>query len=122
MERMHFEGVSYEDNILFSDVQIEHIAPRKAFSKDKYTAWRSNLQHDEERFDTYCQKIGNLTLLTESQNARAGADPFKTKKPEYRTSEFGMTKSLCTYDNWSYDETDRRTDELSKLLVETWSI
>ncbi|QCW04744.1 DUF262 domain-containing protein [Natrinema pallidum] len=122
IERMHFNGVGYDDNHTFSDVQIEHIAPRKAFSKDKYSSWRSKLEHDEDRFNTYCQRLGNITLLTERQNARAGANPFQTKKREYRTSEFGMTKQLCEYDDWEYNQIDQRTKDLANLLVKTWSI
>lgn len=118
LEVDHFNNTK----IRFDDFQIEHIAPRKAFSKEKYTSWRSNFDHDEGRFEQFSERIGNLTLLEGKPNARAGANPFGDKKGNYNTSNFAMTKQLCEYDDWSYSQIEERSKELSKLIVDTWSI
>lgn len=118
LEVDHFNNTK----IRFDDFQIEHIAPRKAFSKEKYTSWRSNFDHDEGRFEQFSERIGNLTLLEGKPNARAGANPFGDKKGNYNTSNFAMTKQLCEYDDWSYSQIEERSKELSRLIVDTWSI
>lgn len=120
LEREHFSN--NHARMTVEDFQIEHIAPRKAFSQDKYTSWRSVFNHDKDRFDEFCNRLGNLTLLSDSQNARAGDDPFQSKRPEYRSSEFGMTKKLCEYSTWGYDAIEQRSDDLAELVVKTWSI
>lgn len=118
LEQDHFSN----RNIRINDFQIEHIAPRKAFSKDKYTTWRGNFQHDEGRFNQFCDRIGNLTLLDQRQNARAGSDPFDQKKRAYESSEYVMTNRICDYDDWSYDKIEDRSKQLAELIVDSWSI
>jgi len=120
LEKDHFSN--NHKNLSIEDFQIEHIAPRKAFSKDKYTSWRKCFEHDEDRFEEFTDRLGNLTLLDDSQNARAGDDPFESKLPEYRSSEFCITRELCEKGGWNYDAIEKRSEELAKLVVETWSI
>lgn len=120
LEREHFSN--NHARMTIEDFQIEHIAPRKAFSKDKYTPWRKEFDHDEDRFGEYCERLGNLTLLADSQNARAGDSPFQDKRPEYRSSEFRMTQKLCEHGMWGYEAIEQRSEELAKLVVRTWSI
>lgn len=120
LEREHFS--SNHRSMTVDDFQIEHIAPRKAFSDDQYTAWRSKFGHDGDKFKEYRGRLGNLTPLASKQNARAGAKPLESKKPEYRSSEFGLTQKVCDYDDWGYEQIEARTNELAELVVETWSI
>jgi len=120
LERAFFSN--NHSRLTIDDFQVEHIAPRKSFSKDKYTEWRSEFGHSEERFENHNERIGNLTLMDSKQNQRAGADPFDDKKRAYRTSEYKMTRKLQTYDSWGYSEIERRSDDLADLIVERWSI
>jgi len=121
LEREHFSN--NHDGLTVDGFQIEHIAPQKAFSKEKFTPWRSKFDHDEDRFNNYKKRLGNLTPLASSQNQRAGSKPFAEKCREYHTSEFIMTQKLADeYDDWSYDAIEERTAELASLVIDTWSI
>lgn len=120
LERDHFN--SNHHALTVNDFQVEHIAPRKAFTKDQYTPWRSKFGHDEDKFKEYRERLGNLTPLASSQNARAGTNPLREKKHEYRKSEFTMTKRVCEHDDWDYSSIESRSDELAALVVKTWSI
>jgi hypothetical protein len=120
LEREHFS--TNHRSMTIGDFQIEHIAPRKAFSEDQYTTWRSEFDRDADKFENYKERLGNITPLASRQNARAGTNPLKDKKPEYRQSEFVMTQQLTEYDGWGYDAIESRSKELAKLVVQTWSI
>lgn len=101
-------------------VEIEHIAPRKAFTADKYSAWIEYLDCGKEAFEEYCNSIGNLTLLNERMNARAQNEPFNQKKREYEGSEFEMTNEICEYDNWSTESIEQRTQLLAGKAPNIW--
>lgn len=120
LERQHFS--SNHRSMTVEDFQIEHVAPRRAFSDDEYTGWRSKFGHDKDKFKEYRGRLGNLTPLASKQNARAGSNPLEEKKPEYRRSEFGLTQQLCDYDDWGYSQIEERSERLAQLVVQTWSI
>lgn len=102
-------------------VEIEHIAPRKSFDADKYSAWIEYLDCGKETFEEYCNQIGNLTLLNERMNARAQDEPFAQKKREYESSDFEMTKGIAKeYDNWSTNEIETRTKLLADKAASIW--
>lgn len=102
-------------------VEIEHIAPRKAFTADKYSSWIVYLNCGKESFNEYCNQIGNLTLLDDRMNARAQNNPFDQKKREYESSEFEMTKDVARkYNNWSTDNIEKRTEILSSKSPHIW--
>lgn len=118
LENDHFR----ENSARVRDFSIEHVAPRSAFSDGRYTSWRSKFNHDEGRFDQFAKRIGNLTILNGSLNARAGTDPFEEKKQQYNSSEYGMTNDLCEYDNWTYTQIRTRSENIAELIVDSWSI
>jgi len=120
LERGHFN--SNHHTLTVDDFQTEHIAPRKAFTKEQYTTWRSEFGHDEDKFKEYRERLGNLTPLASSANARAGTNPLRDKKREYRKSSFKMTKRVCEYDDWGYQQIVSRSEDLAELVVKTWSI
>lgn len=102
-------------------IEIEHIAPRKSFTADKYVAWGDYMDCGKETFEEYCNKIGNLTLLNERMNARAQDKPFDQKKREYESSEFVMTQEISNIDHWSTEKIDERTKELAEKAPEIWN-
>lgn len=118
LEEDHFSSKQVRDN----DFQIEHIAPRQSFSKQKYNTWRSIFDYDEGKFNQFRTRLGNLTILRKKQNARAGANPFKQKKRTYDSSEFIMTNKLLEYDEWGYSQIKDRSETLAELVIKSWSI
>lgn len=120
LERNHFGERS--SVIPFSSFQIEHIAPRKSFSDNTYTTWRSNFNHNSDKFDQYKNRLGNITMLSEKDNSEAGADPFNEKKSLYSNSDFSITKRVCKYNNWTYKEINERSKDLAELVIDTWTV
>jgi hypothetical protein len=102
-------------------VEIEHIAPRKSFTADKYVSWGDYLDCGKETFEEYCNKIGNLTLLNQRMNARAQDKPFDQKKREYESSEFEMTQAITNIEYWSTDKIEERTKKLAEKAPEIWN-
>jgi uncharacterized protein with ParB-like and HNH nuclease domain len=106
-----------------SMVDIEHIAPSKAFSAKKYSSWQRYLDCEESEFEEYKKRIGNLTLLENSPNRRAGDQPYKEKKKMYETeTDFKMTEAVAEeYDEWGIDQIQERSDSLAEIATEIWN-
>jgi len=104
------------------DIELEHIAPMRTFSADKYSRWREVVDNNETRFENERKRLGNLTLLRSRQNQAAGAEPFKNKCEKYRTSEFRMSKKIPEeHSGWGFGQINARTRSLAKLTVQTFS-
>lgn len=122
LETEHFMhtglGKRVEDR---SVVDIEHIAPRKAFRAKKYSPWQQYLNLNSSQFDEYKDRLGNLTLLENKINRRASDDPFQQKKRRYENSDFDMTRSVTQYAEWSVEAVEERSEELAEAAVGIWS-
>lgn len=121
IEREHYSsagGKTYDR----ASVDIEHIAPQSALSAEKYKPWRSVLDLTEAEYkNQYRNRIGNLTLLEESLNEKASANPFEQKKDQYRLSDFEMTEHLRqNYQEWNTDSIEDRSKELAEVAVDIW--
>jgi uncharacterized protein with ParB-like and HNH nuclease domain len=106
-----------------SMVDIEHIAPSKAFSAKKYSSWQRYLDCEESEFEEYKKRIGNLTLLEDSPNRRAGDQPYEEKKKMYQTeTDFKMTEAVAEeYDEWGIDQIQERSKSLAEIATEIWN-
>lgn len=103
-------------------VDIEHIAPRATFSADKYSPWRDVLGVDEDGFEQYKNRLGNLTLLEDRLNEKASDRPFQQKKDQYKLADFEMTQDIReTYDIWTKNEIEERSQELADVGVNIWN-
>jgi hypothetical protein len=104
------------------DFDLEHIAPMRTFSADKYSRWRTVVNNEKEKFKSERRRLGNLTLLRSRQNQAAGSQPFNNKCQVYRTSDFAMSQTIAeAYDEWGFEQIDRRTEEMANLIVRTFS-
>lgn len=122
LEREHYStggGKTYDR----ASVDIEHIAPQAAVSADKYSSWKELLDVGEAEYkNQYRNRIGNLTLLEESLNEEASANPFQQKKDQYRLSDFQMTEHVrSNYSDWNTDTIERRSEELAETAVDIWN-
>lgn len=104
-----------------TEVHIEHIAPRRSFSAKKYTTWEKYLDMNEEEFELYKSKLGNLTLFEKRLNQEASINPFLQKKNKYINSDFYMTRELKDFSDWKKEDICKRTNDLAKHSVEVWS-
>ncbi|GAD51316.1 hypothetical protein MBEHAL_0076 [Halarchaeum acidiphilum MH1-52-1] len=107
-----------------SSVDIEHIAPQRAWTADKYSEWKQYLNCSKEEFEEYKQRIGNLTLLQNSLNQTASDNPFVQKCEIYRNgTDFLMTQAIPDeYDEWRLEQIHDRTEEIADIICEVWSM
>lgn len=114
---------------------IEHILPNQPTAEQKE-------QFDKpSEYDSYKQRLGNLTLLEQSINCAIGRDFFTEKQPHYQKSALFMTKSLTqsqavgtasafaktaellpTYFGWNSASIDDRQKRLKHLALDTWEL
>jgi uncharacterized protein with ParB-like and HNH nuclease domain len=123
-EKKHFmknaAGKSIKER---SEVHIEHIAPTSSFTAKKYKKWADYLDVDKAEFENLKTRIGNLTLLEYKLNIRASNKPFKQKKERYDESSFKMTEEIIkNYSEWKSNSILQRSEELSKIAVDIWSL
>jgi len=118
------EEVHYSNTIDGMDsYELEHIAPRSAYTATKHSAWVTTLDTTEATFEQHRDRLGNLTLLESDKNIRASNNPFETKKSEYATSNVTMTKTLAEdYDDWNLNSIQQRTSELAEVAANIWSL
>jgi hypothetical protein len=99
------------------EVNVEHIFPQSP-SKEWIRAFKAS---DEE--ETYCSRLGNLTLIDAKLNKQASNKPYKQKRKEYyNKSEFKITKELPNTTSWSAKSVQDRQTELYEQAREIWTI
>lgn len=107
-----------------STVDIEHIAPQRVWTAEKYSQWKRYLNCSEEEFNEYKKRIGNLTLLQDSLNQTASDNPFEQKCQIYRSNtDFLMTQAIPEeYSEWSLDQIRDRSEKMAEIICEVWSM
>lgn len=90
-------------------VEIEHIMPQTCDDKAMYEV-------NEEEFDVYLHRLGNLTLLENSINKSIHNNIYANKSIAYKQSKFYITSSLSELVNQGQDTAINRTN----LLLSAW--
>ncbi len=104
-------------------VHIEHILPER-YSDSLVSLWLEEFGITEDEHDEYRKRIGNLTLLESDPNIRA-SNRTLSKKQEFYTEEetdFEMTHELTGKSTWDVDEIQNRSERLSAIAVDIWSL
>lgn len=91
-----------------SPIEIEHIFPRKY--ETSHFDWS---KQDEA---TYLDNIGNLVIIDQLTNIRAGNDFFSAKKDKYQKSDVVEVQRLCDYDQWDKKEILEREQNIYDRL------
>jgi hypothetical protein len=94
-------------------VNLEHVFPRNARDED----WPSFVGLDSGEWS---QRLGNLTLLQKSQNARIGNKAFDVKRPKLAASKLRLTKMVGSEVIWTPTAIEQRQKSLAKLALEVW--
>ena len=88
----HLSGNEYD--FLADSYNIEHILPQNA--PDDWGGFR----YDESNALLY--RLGNMTLLSSSENRELGTAPYAQKRAIYACSNFALTQKLAEdNDEWS---------------------
>lgn len=97
------------------DGSIEHILPENPVEK-----WKQFFSLEEQQNYTY--RLGNYTLLEKKKNSTECRDAlYGEKLPVYKTSQFGMTKSI-DFPEWTVKQLKERQNRLAKYATSIWKI
>jgi hypothetical protein len=104
-----------------NNLHIDHIAPRRTFSKEEYYEWRQ--RHSKEGFSDRCNRIGNLALLTEEEHRELKESSFTDKIRTYRNSQISTTRGIAkNFENWNDEKIEERSKLMAEGLVNCWSV
>ena len=101
---------------LESTLTLEHILPQNP-SRD----WKSVFENTEE-MESCASYMGNMTLLSQSDNNNLGNQSFGTKREEYCKSSLKITKQIASYPEWNKGSILARQKWLAEQAKEIWSI
>jgi hypothetical protein len=112
-------GLQYIDQDKYT---VEHILPKNAGSDSD---WQQRFTPEQR--DKSLQVLGNLTLVTRSQNERAANMAFSGKKAIYFETKGGgsplaITKQLAEIDQWGPAELANRSNLMLSRINEIWQL
>lgn len=120
----------------YKSLEVEHILPDNP-KNDLRESWKA--ENPDADYDSYKNKLGNLTLLEKPHNIVASNGFYEKKKALYRESQHYLTKSLVelasvgqntvvtkinakleTFPTWSAANIDKRHALLMALAQDIW--
>lgn len=93
---------------------IEHILPQNPDHR-----WIQDFRDDE--IDEAIYRVGNMTPLEQSLNAKADIEPFDTKKTLYRQSNYTLTQNVQA-ESWSMSSIVNRQEKMADRAVHIWRV
>lgn len=113
--RWVFDKIENDNNplqISTKKLQIEHLLPQSS------TKWLTELNVDQETYEKYMNKLGNLTLATKKDNITMSNNLFDYKKQILEdSSHLRMNVSILKLTKWNLEEIDKRTVELINQII-----
>ena len=98
----------------FDNSSLEHILPKNPSKK-----WLKEFEN-EDRLDNLIDRIGNMTLLSHTQNTSAGNEGFEEKKKYFQDSSFKTTKQCLQYNKWDAEAISNRQKWLAEQARVIW--
>lgn len=97
-------------------LSIEHICPLNPSDN----TWPEFTDEDVEAFSS---RLGNLTLMSDGANKRAGNEGYATKRLEYESSPYQITKEVAEQNaTWTPERIDVRQKAMAKTATAIWRI
>ena len=94
---------------------VEHVLPQNPESD-----W--DMFSDEE-VDAMVYRLGNMTLLTKSDNKKLANLSYPIKKPVFAESAFALTRKIATENaDWTPERIASRQKALAKLATVVWRV
>lgn len=100
-----------QNSIIPDDWQIEHILPKK-WGHYKYEHW------NEQCFNQYHGKLGNLVTLEKKLNPKASNRFFQEKRIIYGSSDIAEVRDIANYLEWSPENFKERNKKVKKIITE----
>lgn len=94
------------------DHSIEHIIPQE-YSKNRDWAKLQNVKE-------HIHRIGNLGILSPSDNSRGGNKNFETKVKLYNESQLRLMKEITKYKEWNISSIEDRERKLLEWAKTEW--
>ncbi len=97
-----------------ADITLEHVLP-----ETPTPGWK---HFTEELQGSYVNRLGNLCLLAEDDNATVGNDSFAVKRKALAKSKLQLTREIGAVSRWTPREIEARSSKLASLAVKTWPL
>ncbi len=102
---------------------IEHVLPQRPSGTSE---WRSWFPTPEDRAECV-ESLGNLVLISQSQNDKARNQSWSAKKQIYAASPpfaplLPITREVLQAESWRRAEIEAREDKLIRLIEKIWRI
>lgn len=97
------------DKLVMYDVAnttLEHIYPQNAAAIDS-----------DHALESWKNSIGNLTILSSTENSRIGNGNFASKKVAYSESGIGLTRQLAQSATWTVAELTTRQQRIAEMAL-----
>jgi hypothetical protein len=78
------------------------------------------LDGNSEETQVIIQQLGNLTILTNSDNSRIQNFPFDDKKVVYKEENLKINALVVESSQWGKDEIAARQQKLSEHILALW--
>ena len=102
------------------DATVEHVLPKNG------GPWWNERFPDPALRGELANLLGNLTLLTYDQNARAGVDPYPDKRKVYFDTKnapiHALSKDIAAIPDWTLQAIEERHERLVRILSEDWGL
>lgn len=96
-----------------SSFEVEHIMPQTSTDY-----WVKQAGVADEDYTNLVNTIGNLTLVTKSDNSAAGNRNFETKKKVFNTTlHIHMNNDLFAMNSWTSKDINERSKKIISILI-----
>lgn len=92
-------------------LNVEHVMPQRE-SPD----WKI----PEQTAQQFRKRLGNMVLLSPTENVKLGTRPFNEKRKVYAQSPVLLTQAVGSYKDWGPTQIDEWQEHLAELAVKIW--
>jgi len=112
----HLETLNNTAPVDLSKLSIEHLMPQTPTEE-----WYKALNTDKDTYDSYLNKIGNLTLASKNDNSKMRNNIFDYKKDVLKgTNHIVLNQDVFDKESWTLEEIDKRTDILIEKFISSY--
>jgi len=105
-------------------ITVEHVLPQIVATDSLWSKWFPTLKEQKK----YCNRLGNLVLLSRKKNSSANNYDFEKKKRNYFSSNnggsspFPLTTNVLKRDIWNPQVIEERQNEMMEKIKEIWNL